>query len=81
MNQSSDFKFDVRIQQRMLAGGQLTHKELESRLATLPDGATQSLPLGIAAPGVGACLGGDPAATAAAAAPAAVVFSSGETRA
>ncbi len=61
MSQSSDFKFDIRVQSRMLVNGQLVQKDLDARLAALPDVSSQGVVLGIAAPGVGAYLGSEAA--------------------
>lgn len=50
MTIEEDFRFDTRIQQRMLKKGEVSADELEKRLAALPDREGDSLVLDLAQP-------------------------------
>lgn len=50
MTIEEDFRFDTRIQQRMLKKGDVSADELEKRLAALPDREGDALVLDLAQP-------------------------------
>lgn len=50
MTIEEDFRFDTRIQQRMLKKGEVSADELEKRLAALPDRETDAAILDLAQP-------------------------------
>jgi hypothetical protein len=52
MNIDEEFRFDVRIQARMVKKGLVTKEELEVRLATLKDIESESEPLDLEQPGL-----------------------------
>lgn len=52
MNIEEEFRFDVRIRERMLKKGNVGREELERRLAALPDKAEQSEIIELDPPGV-----------------------------
>ncbi len=54
MNIEEEFRFDVRIQERMVKKGAVQKEELEQRLAALRDVAEQSEIIELDPPGVGA---------------------------
>jgi len=50
MTIEDDFRFDTRIQQRMLKKGEVSAEELDKRLAALPDREADALVLDLAQP-------------------------------
>lgn len=52
MNIEEEFRFDVRIRERMLKKGNVGREELERRLAALPDKAEQAEIIELDPPGV-----------------------------
>lgn len=52
MNIEEDFRFDVRIQKRLIKKGLVQESELESRLASLPDMEGQSEAVEVEQPGI-----------------------------
>jgi len=50
MTIEEDFRFDTRIQQRMLKKGEVSADELEKRLSALPDRETEATVLDLAQP-------------------------------
>lgn len=52
MNIEEQFRFDVRIQERMVNKGLVKKDELEKRLAALPDLAEQAETIALDPPGV-----------------------------
>lgn len=52
MNIDEEFRFDVRIQERMVKKGLVTKEELEKRLATLKDIESESEAINLDQPGL-----------------------------
>lgn len=50
---NDQFKFDVRIRERLLAQRQISEAEVEKHLSALPDVEARSEPLGMAQPALG----------------------------
>ena len=59
MNIEEEFRFDVRIQERMLKKGAISQEELQKRLASLGDVAEQSEIIELDPPGVPAQSGAE----------------------
>lgn len=52
MNTDEDFRFDVRVQERMLQKGLVKEEELKARLEALKDVESESEPLDLQQPGL-----------------------------